>query len=324
MKNWILVFLLPLFCISSFCVYGQETKFILRKDKGTDIQEEYYVLKDNKKIKHGTYVKYIINRYVVQILESGNYENGKKDGKWYLFFNTPSYYHSKQPRNVVKEEGNYENGKKSGEWYYYYLDTIQSDVNVNSFGNEKKIDSIEVNIDRQQFKIKLVGSYLNGKRVGEWTSYNYYGKLNQRYDFSESRLIMDLSLPDSLRNNNKNRYPLFIGGEPVFLAHFSDELAFEKIFSKINQDTTFVKVLFHIDKNGSVSEPTVSESNGPKVLEKEAIRLINSTNNLWIPAVENGEVVDSDYNILININRKTAPNNRKISFYVTYTTFFQT
>uniref|UniRef100_UPI0032163EE9 hypothetical protein n=1 Tax=uncultured Draconibacterium sp. TaxID=1573823 RepID=UPI0032163EE9 len=91
--------------INSYC---QETKQ-KRVEKGIFI-EEYNVLKDNKNIKHGEYVKF--QRYLLsQIpIEFGFFENDKRVGEWYFFYST----------GFLKSFGKYHADKKQGIWKEYY------------------------------------------------------------------------------------------------------------------------------------------------------------------------------------------------------------
>ena len=100
MKN-IVIFLVFIF-IKTSCI-GQKTKLI-KNNIGNNSSEVYYVLKDNRKMKHGSYKRYLGKN----LIEEGFYKNGVKDSIWneYLF-----------------EEkfcsGIYLNGIKAGIWEYF-------------------------------------------------------------------------------------------------------------------------------------------------------------------------------------------------------------
>src|SRR5690349_19240177 len=100
------LFLVSIAIILSTNLFGQDTKFILVTTSGSkkskeeksenrnivpnkpvsDFTEEYYVLKNDEAIRHGTYVKYRRASLTVQLLEAGSYSNGKQNGLW-------EYYH---------------------------------------------------------------------------------------------------------------------------------------------------------------------------------------------------------------------------------------
>ncbi|MBX2966306.1 MAG: TonB family protein [Cyclobacteriaceae bacterium] len=69
--------LLTIFILTSFYALGQET--VLKEKKG----ESYYVLKDDPKIKHGTF-QYSTKKGLV---EKGQYYNDKKVGIWEFYDN---------------------------------------------------------------------------------------------------------------------------------------------------------------------------------------------------------------------------------------------
>lgn len=303
----------------SFNLYCQETKFIVKadsyvKEKGkskskerntaivlrNDFIEEYYVLKSHEDIRHGTYVKYMKRYWGIQILESGNYQNGQQTGLW-------EYYHDiplKKSANSIKEKGHYANGKKNGVWTSYYADTIPALVNQERFGDKKRTDSINIKIEQQSVRLKMAGMYLNGKRIGEWSSFTYSGDAFQKYNFSKQELLLDRSIKDSL-DYNKNRSALFIGGIPCLIDFLSHEFQLPgSMMVKAKSDSASVIVSCTIDKNGNLHDTKVEKSNGYKELENEAIRITNLSINHWIPAIRDSDPIDSVYKIQFFIVRK--------------------
>jgi antitoxin component YwqK of YwqJK toxin-antitoxin module len=291
---------------------GQETKFISRGAETGGI-EEYYVLKADKKVKHGTYVRYLppfgTRDYV--ILESGSYANGEKQGVW-------EYYYSnglqKSSWNKLREKGAYVNGKKNGVWTSFYLDTTTNVLNKESYGNKKKTDSVNIFVAHKNNKLKQAGMYLNDKRVGEWVSYDYYNRLIQKYDFKEKKLLFEKSINDSL-DYNLNRKPLFIGGVDClteFLYH-----NYKSTSVLIDKDSTYVTIAFTINANGGTQEHRIIRSSRSKDLEKEMLRLISSTDSNWLPAIENGQTKTFEYKIGIDIIRypDSGQNRRFKSFF---------
>jgi len=67
--------ILTICILSSTFSFGQET--VLREKKG----ESYYVLKDNREIKHGAY-QYSAKK---RLVEKGQYDNGNKVGVWEFY-----------------------------------------------------------------------------------------------------------------------------------------------------------------------------------------------------------------------------------------------
>jgi hypothetical protein len=69
---------------------------------------EYYVLKKDKKIKHGKYIE--MGYFPKDIIKEGYYSFGEKDSLW-----TERFYGS----SLLKNRGYYNNGNKTGVWLYY-------------------------------------------------------------------------------------------------------------------------------------------------------------------------------------------------------------
>ena len=62
--------------------FSQELKKITDKDKKTSNIEEYFVLKEDKDVKHGSYKKM---RKSEELIECGFYKNNLKDSLWIFF-----------------------------------------------------------------------------------------------------------------------------------------------------------------------------------------------------------------------------------------------
>lgn len=246
--------------------------------------EEYSVLKENKKLKHGTYVRYFTpfgGGYAIG--ESGNYANGQKQGVWqYYYFNG----FRKESWNKLKEKGSFVNGKKNGVWSTYYLDTTASSVKYITFGDKRKPDSINVLIGDQPKKLKQAGMYLNDRRVGQWITFDYDGQEIQRYDFKTHTLLLDVSIKDST-NYNLNRKPVFIGGPNLLYDFLVQNFNFQQII--VDADSTFATVEFVVTTSGAIDNVTFVKSSGSKVLEKELSRLVSMTVNNWVSGLENGQ-----------------------------------
>jgi hypothetical protein len=86
---------------------------------------------------------------VLQGMNNGRVENGKKEGEW------RSFYSSGQ----LKEKGFYKNGSLIGEWVTYH----------------------------ENGQVEHKGSYKNGNRDGEWVSYHENGQVQARYLIKDGR-----------------------------------------------------------------------------------------------------------------------------------------
>lgn len=91
-------------------LFGQKTKKIKNtvKEQFSKYKEVYYVLKSDKKTKHGRYIKESKHKGV---FEKGFYKNGVKDSLW-------TYYRNGK-NQTLKSKGYFLNDKKVGEWNFY-------------------------------------------------------------------------------------------------------------------------------------------------------------------------------------------------------------
>lgn len=294
--------------------FAQETKFVQKRGDG-GINEEYYVLTSDKKIKHGSYVKYkeasVFDR--LGLLESGSYKNGEKDGLWTYFYNQ-AYSKRKSATQDVKTKGHYVNGKRNGVWIYYYRDTVLNPVELSSYGNKRQKDSVVLEINHAAQKIQLVGSYLNDKRIGEWTYFDYKGNVLQKYNFSKRKLLVDVSIKDTA-TFNKNRKPLFIGGESSLTRFLAGDFETIGVSKDIQKDSISVTVSFVVTKDGKVSNCYIDQSNASKESEKECVRVIQLTDLWWIPATSvQGEPIESIYKFRFRFffKKKSGPSTIEV------------
>jgi TonB family protein len=273
----------------SLSSYSQKTKFVLKE--GQEFVEEYYVLETAEKIKSGTYVKYKVGLGGVSILESGNYNNGMRDGLWEFYYNSGI-----NTNNSLKEKGNFVNDKKNGVWISYYFDTIPNSTTTQKHGNKKRTDSVNIIIEQNNLIPRLAGQFLDDKRVGEWTAFDFNGDIYQKYDFTNSRLISDISISDSLQYNN-SRPPIYLGGLPYLKDQLSYEFNFRQVIELIKKDSTTVIVEFSITPSGKINNVTIIQSNAPSSMEKEVLRLITILDNNWIPAMQGDQLITSNFKI---------------------------
>lgn len=302
-------FILIVFLALTLNSFSQETKFILKRNN--DYNEEYYVLKNDKNIKQGSYVKYKMGVLSgIIILEAGEYINGQKNGQWEYFYDASSAH----AKNNLKEKGSFVNGKKNGIWTTYYRDTIPDEVSRTSFGTKKRIDSISFNIDQKAVKLRTVGMYLNDKRVGEWISFSPSGTIAQKYNFTTSTLIYDLTIEDSLKYNT-NRKPLFIGGYTCLIDFLNTNLNLLSILTQPNVDSTYATITFTINKQGSPEDFNVISNSKNEYSKKELIRLFASTDQYWLPGLKDGIPINDVYKVRFDmiIDRGTLNESKRLT-----------
>tara|TARA_R110002111_G_scaffold78256_1_gene124092 strand:+ start:272 stop:1009 length:738 start_codon:yes stop_codon:yes gene_type:complete len=129
-------------------VFSQETVEVKDKNKQERFTEIYHVLKKNKKIKHGKYLKKNING---QVLTSGSFDEGKKEGQW--------CFHNFQGDTLKK--GYFSDGMQTGIWTIYTRNKIKYyyDFDNNSVSgykwDENEIREVDLNTENGTIKIIL-------------------------------------------------------------------------------------------------------------------------------------------------------------------------
>ncbi len=103
-----------------------------------------------------------------KVIGEGEFVNGNEDGPWFELTGD----------NYIR--GTYRDGLRNGMWYYFYLD--RNEVRTDSLCYFKG-GFIEDNPDGKHVwywengKVKDEGSYVNGRKEGEWYKYNFDGTL---------------------------------------------------------------------------------------------------------------------------------------------------
>ncbi len=222
---------------------SQELKKIIEKKENSPFYEEYFVLKEDKSVKQGKYVKYL-ERLAVEkyILEYGSYNQNKKTGVWFYF----NISHPLNPMNIV---GEYSNGEKNGQWFYFHTPAIK-DTSVLSLLGFKKLTGIiepikknqefQITIDTTGIKLAAIGYFENNKKVGKWSYYSENGQLIKEYDFSANKV--------TLTSGNDSTSLYLLGG----FTHFQEQL-YQILLENIQQINALKpsKVKFEIITNAN-------------------------------------------------------------------------
>lgn len=260
----IIILLNILILFTSINAYSQDTK--RKRVKKGIYTEDYYVLKNKKKVKHGQYIKfqeYFLTKIPIEI---GFYDYGIKVSEWYYFYSN----------GALKSFGSYNNGKKFGVWKEFYkpgniaaemLETLQGKGDASI--DENGVLAVEIN-DRL---ISATGVYESDKKIGIWNYYGQNGNFIHQYDHSSNSLLMS-SVLDSINQI----YP-YLGGIDRFLKCYFEG---DEIISKI-VSTYYSKVYFRISYvNNSFVIERIS-STGDKTIADKTEQLLRSIPNDWIP-----------------------------------------
>ncbi len=282
-------YLLTFFTFFFTNVHSQEYIF-QTKQKGKII-EEYYTIKGSDK-KNGAYIKYelitgVFTEGIIKLIETGNYKNDQKDGKWLVFFNANNFY----GRNLIASTLEYKEGKKNGAFMQFYIDTTRNIINTQF--KDSKLVPINLDIDFKKYKIKMLGLFENDKRTGEWIVFDDHANEIERYDYSNSKFISDSG---SNTLNAANRKAIYLGGDQSFNSSFFDFINSVDLENPNDFDSTFVQLSFNIDTLGVIHKVKVEESNSNINTEKKLQHFMMRTSENWIPAfVDNTKINSRGY-----------------------------
>lgn len=191
---------------------------LVKKRKYKDgVTEEFFVLKEDKKIRHGSTIitfNDIFNRQY--IVEFGQYDQNKKSGKWLSFY-------FGDPSNPLKSIGDYSNDLKQGEWRYYYPGNASNNSMRTLLGGEKRTIVVEPKKNTKVFQIaydttgqQIIsrGKYIDDEKVGIWNYYSRSGYLLHSYNHDSKELVRNnLADPD-------NDFLVYLGGPERFFNYY--------------------------------------------------------------------------------------------------------
>lgn len=268
--------------------YCQETK-VKRVQKG-DYIEEYYVLKENKSIKHGEYVKfqkYILDRRIP--IAFGFFENDRKVGEWYFF-----HY-----GGALESFGNYFADEKRGVWKEYYK-PLYKDISLSSLVNGQSDLTIDekgsVIVSKKDSLIAAMGIYNSGDKMGTWNYYDGRGTLIHVFDHSSDKMIF------SSASDSTNRCCPYLGGIDRFYSYY---FRFAEA-SGFNNTLTDAKVILKLGIDGALLTIERINSNGAAKAIFEFERFIQLFPNDWIPSY-------FDNPVFLTLEHKTDSNKLSVS-----------
>ena len=191
MKFWTLSLgLLPITLLS----YSQDLKLIKKRNDFQTLYEEYYVLKNDKSVKQGQYLKFyepLMLESTRFIQEFGRYDHNMKNGVWF-------YFTISNPLNPLHSVGEYADDLRTGPWYYFYTPVVNDSSMLYYIGIKKLTNVISpnrknkeytINIDTTGIRLAASGNFENDKKVGKWSYYSPEGKLIKEYDFTQNKVI---------------------------------------------------------------------------------------------------------------------------------------
>lgn len=219
----------------------------------------------------------------------------KKITKFNLYLNSDEIYYVLKSDNSIKH-GEYKavtNGKVLVEGHFCMglMDSLWTQYDVTGV-------------------IRSKGWFINNKRDSIWEFFDKKGELEQKIDFSKNDVILYrtalaqnpfriLSGRDTLMST-LDRPPLFIGGTSRLLEYISEEIRIP-LHKPDEKITGVVTVAFIIDSIGNTSSHRILKGIG-RVCNNEALRVLKTIPEQWIPGMLDGKNVSVDYVLQIPFN----------------------
>jgi len=270
-------------CLLAFStiVEAQELKKITKANN--HFGEVYYVLKSDKNIRSGQYLKYFesMNMSDKSIEVYGNYDNNKKTGAWI-------FCDAENMANPLLSIGEFKNDKKVGKWVYFYIPDSESNNIINLFGGKKHTtvtlpkgnDPIIVSLDTFGIRTAAIGEYNDNKKVGVWSYYFKNNNLACKYDFTNNTMIYENGLKsyDQLGSIDRfkslfhksvfvkriNNQPFFVQNSNVTfeIATYHDSISIQKINSvgSVPFAKTMEDILYEMSPDWINYDPRVEQN----------------------------------------------------------------
>jgi len=156
-------------------------------------------------------------------------------------------------------------------------------------------------------KIKSRGWYERNRRDSIWDFFNDKGELDQKIDFTNNSIvqyrtpfanhIFKIQSGDSCILSKLDRPPLYVGGAARFNDFFQDEITMP-LHKPGDKVLGTVHVAFTIDTMGVTSNHHVLKGIS-RICNEEALRVIKSIPDDWMPGVLDGRHVTVEYIVAV-------------------------
>jgi len=230
-------FILLLFLLHSFLLFGKETKKITIVHTYPEYKEIFYVLKSDTSVREGSYRAEAMRKVLVE----GYYRMGYKDSIW-----------------------------------------------------------TQYNMSGQ---IRSKGLYEKDRRVGPWEFFSDTGELEQKIDFPKDEVLFyqtSLAQQTFRITSGKDtllsvldRPPLYLGGSGRFNDYVANEII-PPLHKSTEKTEGTIYIGLTIDSTGRSSNQHVLRGIS-NAYNTEALRVLKSIPDEWIPGVLNGKKVSVDY-----------------------------
>jgi protein TonB len=162
-------------------------------------------------------------------------------------------------------------------------------------------------------KVLSRGWYEKNKRDSIWEFFDDKGEIDQKIDFTNNSILLYRTLfanhvfkimsGDSCILSKLDRPPLYIGGASRFSNYFRNEITVP-LHKPDDKVLGTVHVAFTIDSLGVTSNHHALKGIS-KICREEAVRVIKSIPDQWMPGVFNGRNVTVEYIVVVVFDENT-------------------
>ena len=255
------------------------------------VVEEYSVLKTDKMVRQGSYVRYHLAGLAVY--EAGSYERGLREGEWRSF---SEYY----PWNKLLSKGTYRAGLPEGRWTYYYPYAKAVGQEKQSSNALESKTTLRVDVDDTTAVLQAKGLCYQGARVGIWKYYSATGQLIQAINHSANQLLYwqpATGQPMSGDALAANHPLLYVGGKGRLQMDISNYLDLKTLLSAKQAGSAVFQ--FSVDSTSRQTRVALAENMLPNKYEALILKALNNVTTQWLPQVVNGHPVAATYQVRI-------------------------
>ena len=281
------VFTIITICFAlNFNLVAQEilTKKVTKKISKSE-KEAYYVLKSDKKVKHGPYQLMGTDG---KIRTSGNYVQGLKDGKWIKY----------RPNGYVAKVEHYKEGALHGPFQTLHADS--SGFENGSYKRGVKDGHWSAYEDDNLYRLMKYSKFYNyGIKIGKWTYYEN-GEVASIYDYDEDKLVQGKLIEETTNEYSIKMDSVWVTRELDQIPMYLNDSLDLKSAIKLNMQYPIealdhniegiVTVSFDILPDSTVENFTIEDDVGAGCGE-EALRLLKSLDMRWSPGIYYEEIV---------------------------------
>lgn len=274
----------------STVTFSQETVLVSKK-KSPDqnepgYSEEFYVLKSNKKIRHGSYVRLHNVFGITSLQATGTYANGQKHGYWQTYYSG---------NNNIKEKGYYKEGLREGDWQYFYQEGDYKELVGVSTGE----GTSELHIQNVNAVMSKSGTYQNDKPVGVWQYFNPIEQAVLKYDHTTKEVLF-------IQGKTLTYRAGYIGTEYHLYEHLYDTLDLHQLMKSVqnwsHQSPGKLVFTFTINEHGAITDIVcTTKTVENKKIYARAMEVIESLDGWFYPRKINGVTLPDQKTITFDL-----------------------